>query len=542
MRSSRLLAVASSTLASSFATMAIAQPCPVSVLNLSSFPRPGNVVRSMTTWTPPGSQSPLMIAGGDFLTLSDGVEVGYVAAWNGSQWSTLSGGLAFGTGQVSKLLPLSDGTLLATGNIPPQTPGDPFSRAAAVYNGTSWQLLQLVGNPPAAVEWNGSIYFGGSVSTAPGVGEQRVVVAGNLGMGPASPIGIPLNGNVRVLAIFNNELIAGGEFTAANATVLNYIARWNGIEWLPLNGGVAGTQGGVRVNALRVHEGQLIVGGRFNSAGGVVAVNVAAWNGSAWSNFGFLDVVNDFTVDPQGVIWAAQGLGQSGQLSRRIGGAWVGVSGFQQGAAWTATPYQGAIYVGGDFLGNGGLQNVTWSANIEDVAPSITQQPSPASACVNQFETTFQISTPFLSPVPAFQWRRDGVLLTDGFNPWGSQIFGATTRQLVIQFAKPQDAGLYTATALNNCGTAVSNAVALTVPGPGCPAVCDSIDFNRDGSLFDPTDIDAFFSVFSEGPCIPAGATCNDIDFNNDGSLFDPCDIDSFLLVFSEGPCTHCGV
>ena len=111
MRSSRLLAVASSTLASSFATMAIAQPCPVSVLNLSSFPRPGNVVRSMTTWTPPGSQSPLMIAGGDFLTLSDGVEVGYVAAWNGSQWSTLSGGLAFGTGQVSKLLPLSDGTL-----------------------------------------------------------------------------------------------------------------------------------------------------------------------------------------------------------------------------------------------------------------------------------------------------------------------------------------------------------------------------------------------------------------------------------------------
>jgi hypothetical protein len=50
------------------------------------------------------------------------------------------------------------------------------------------------------------------------------------------------------------------------------------------------------------------------------------------------------------------------------------------------------------------------------------------------------------------------------------------------------------------------------------------------------------FSVFSEGPCIPASATCNDIDFNNDGSLFDPCDIDSFLLLFSEGPCTPCGL
>jgi len=31
---------------------------------------------------------------------------------------------------------------------------------------------------------------------------------------------------------------------------------------------------------------------------------------------------------------------------------------------------------------------------------------------------------------------------------------------------------------------------------------CDDIDFNNDGSIFDPTDIDAFLSVFSEGPCI----------------------------------------
>jgi hypothetical protein len=68
-------------------------------------------------------------------------------------------------------------------------------------------------------------------------------------------------------------------------------------------------------------------------------------------------------------------------------------------------------------------------------------------------------------------------------------------------------------------------------------APCDSIDFNNDGATFDPTDIEAFLSVFSEGPCIPAEATCNDIDFNNDGSLFDPCDIDAFLFVFSEGPC-----
>ncbi len=74
-----------------------------------------------------------------------------------------------------------------------------------------------------------------------------------------------------------------------------------------------------------------------------------------------------------------------------------------------------------------------------------------------------------------------------------------------------------------------------------CPPICDSIDFNNDTSLFDPQDIEAFLSVYSEGPCVPTTATCGDIDFNNDTSLFDPCDIGSFLVMYSEGPCTPCG-
>ncbi len=75
--------------------------------------------------------------------------------------------------------------------------------------------------------------------------------------------------------------------------------------------------------------------------------------------------------------------------------------------------------------------------------------------------------------------------------------------------------------------------VATVTNGP----VCDSIDFNNDASVFDPQDIEAFLSVYSEGPCVPANATCNDIDFNNDTSLFDPMDINAFLSVYSEGPC-----
>ena len=69
------------------------------------------------------------------------------------------------------------------------------------------------------------------------------------------------------------------------------------------------------------------------------------------------------------------------------------------------------------------------------------------------------------------------------------------------------------------------------------PFGCDSIDFNNDGSVFDPQDIDAFLSRYSEGPCIPDTAICNDIDFNNDQTVFDPQDIEAFLRVYAEGPC-----
>lgn len=82
--------------------------------------------------------------------------------------------------------------------------------------------------------------------------------------------------------------------------------------------------------------------------------------------------------------------------------------------------------------------------------------------------------------------------------------------------------------------------LSLGVPLPLVGGVgCDSLDFNGDGSIFDPMDIDAFLSVYSEGPCIPANARCADVDFNNDRSLFDPMDIDAFFSVFSEGPCVR---
>ncbi len=144
--------------------------------------------------------------------------------------------------------------------------------------------------------------------------------------------------------------------------------------------------------------------------------------------------------------------------------------------------------------------------------------------------------------VSAVRWHKDSVdgplMMYDGVQFDGSIVSGASTTGLSITNTNASTAGSYR--------LFVSGACAMSFGTPTnvvrqCGPSCDSIDHNNDTSVFDPQDIDAFLSVYSEGPCIPQTAMCNDIDFNNDGSLFDPCDIDSFLVVFSEGPCTACG-
>ncbi len=134
-----------------------------------------------------------------------------------------------------------------------------------------------------------------------------------------------------------------------------------------------------------------------------------------------------------------------------------------------------------------------------------------------------------------YEWYKDDVLITDDD---GGRITGLGTPDITVFDFTEEDRGLYRVQVTNSCGTL--NGGEFPLGGPIGPT-CDSIDFNNDTSFFDPQDIDAFLSVYSEGPCIPEEAACNDIDFNNDGSVFDPCDIDSFLLQFSEGPCTLCG-
>lgn len=97
-----------------------------------------------------------------------------------------------------------------------------------------------------------------------------------------------LNGPVKSLAQYNEDLIVGGSFQRTSTIISRYIIRWDGSGlhgWYPM-GSWLGQGSDVAVNALAVYHGDLIASGSFGLADHVSCNGIAKWNGSEWSRLG----------------------------------------------------------------------------------------------------------------------------------------------------------------------------------------------------------------------------------------------------------------
>lgn len=193
---------------------------------------------------------------------------GINALYNGSTFSYCNQTIAtFGSGSgLEKMQQSSNGEWFATGSM----------GAYGVYSydvsdpGYPWDApTTLFTNANSAVKVDGVLYTGCSI--APYI---RAL---------GSQVGNDLDGNVSDLIEFNGELIAGGNFANSGPTSVNNIAKWNGIEWLPLGTGLDGT-----VVDLELYDGKLIAVGSFNQNGdgNVNCSRVAVWDGSTWEPLG----------------------------------------------------------------------------------------------------------------------------------------------------------------------------------------------------------------------------------------------------------------
>lgn len=96
--------------------------------------------------------------------------------------------------------------------------------------------------------------------------------------------------------------------------------------------------------------------------------------------------------------------------------------------------------------------------------PTILVHPTPADICAGDDAEFVVVASvdPECSEMTC-HWRKDEAILSDGPTPHGSVISGATTQQLTITNAGPQDQGAYDNVVAASCGTVTSDSAPLTV-------------------------------------------------------------------------------
>jgi trimeric autotransporter adhesin len=246
----------------------------------------------VTNWDPdgPGPLPVHAVIGGGFRSAGT-IATSNVAAWNptNSQWRGFGNGLADDSpGSVQALAVTASGALVAGGTL--RIGGSTANEGVAIWSGTSWSPLR----------------------GATGLALTRV-----------TELHVASTGDLFACA---NWLDVGNVTRAG-------VARWDGSSWSVLGAPFAsGSSIGLLLAICELPGGDLVVAGRFDSAGGVPAASVARWNGASWSavgsGFSSADLVYSLDVMANGNLVAG------GDLRIAFGGVADGVATFD-GTNWT---------------------------------------------------------------------------------------------------------------------------------------------------------------------------------------------------------------
>ena len=222
-----------------------------------------------------------------------------------------------------------------------------------------------------------------------------------------------INGNVYATVVLpDGDLVAGGSFTIAGGVAANNIARWNGSSWSPIGSGLnPGVNASVAALAA-LPSGELIVGGDFTTADGLLVQHIARWNGTSWSAIGTgtNDSVSAIAVMPNGDVVAGGAFTVAGNnilnyVARWNGASWSSLgtgtssgNGFSGYVHSLAALTNGDLVVSGDFTLAGGVaanhiaqwDGASWSAldiGLSSAAFVLTQLPGGDLLAGGEFTT-----------------------------------------------------------------------------------------------------------------------------------------------------------
>ena len=233
----------------------------------------GGPVRALITF------GPYLVAGGAF-DHAGGTSVNNIAIFDGSSWAPLGPG----RGTVVLALAFHSGVLLAG--------GDSGVDGGLAGFGGSWITLDPNMDVSAFTIIDDTLIIGGSFDDVGDSSGDNIVAIGGLGF---TSLGIGIQGSVFSLAVYNGKLIAGGYFSSAGGVSVNNIAAWDGSAWARLGTGLNSG-----VYSLTVVGNLLIAGGQFTNAGGTGGKYIAGWDGTSWKTLG---------TGTDGMVWAVTTLG-----------------------------------------------------------------------------------------------------------------------------------------------------------------------------------------------------------------------------------------
>ncbi len=459
-----------------------------------------------------------LIACGEFYS-AGGVVAKRIARWDGAKWHAL--GAFPSTGRITSAIPYHKG-LLVGGTF--SFTSNPATWNVARWDGSSWLSIGGIQGTtgstdvgPILDDNQGSVYFAGNFSTAGGVNANRIARWDGQSW---FALGAGVDGPIACMVWYHNELIVGGSFTTAGGLDAPNLARWNGQSWVPFADGVNNG-----VSSLLVRNGQLLVGGTFTRAGQHDVTGFAAWDGTTWQYPIAPDSFPAALLEVEGDLVACGRFNNDTRLfARWTGQAWqYSGDGLTAFAGRKCEAMNGEVVIGGYFESLNGAEGGSIGRWSFTGRPWIALHPTapPASPCIG--------STVALSVTPAsgyaaltYQWRRNGLPLSDGPTAAGSIISGAGTPSLSISGLASADAGAYDVRVSNSCGEVLSDAATLSLCYPNCDCsgiapVLTANDFqcflnrfaakspyaNCDGSTTPPTltanDFQCFLNAYAAG-------------------------------------------
>jgi trimeric autotransporter adhesin len=229
--------------------------------------------------------------GGRF-QIAGGQSAGYIARWDGADWQALTPGNSTAPDDfVSSLIAAPDGSLYAAGGF--QSVSGVAANHVARYDGTNWHSLGngFTGNTIPRLAWAGTNLYGINNNVLGWTGSDWELVGGGLGYDDNTPI-------ISSFAASSTNLFVSGRFTSAGGMPAANLARWNGSQWsaipLPPSTFCASTLAPVATQADALYV--CLQGSCF--PGPTRQVQIKKWDDVQWSDvsttFSLADVTQSF--------------------------------------------------------------------------------------------------------------------------------------------------------------------------------------------------------------------------------------------------------